>query len=131
MVGVLFVKRLSDSLNRKVFHHISLGLAQPLGKLCSTNIRRSRVRPAGRNTYDDPLCGSDHRLQLFICAASDDDLGLATHSVHIYLKWLEAKQPAELHMYEQGKHGFGTKTQGLPVDSWMDRFTDWLTMHSF
>jgi acetyl esterase/lipase len=66
---------------------------------------------------------------IFITAASDDDLGLATHSVHIYLKWLEAKQPAELHMYEQGKHGFGTKMQGLPVDSWMDRFTDWLTMH--
>lgn len=66
---------------------------------------------------------------IFIAAASDDDLGLATHSVHIYLKWLEAKEPAELHMYEKGKHGFGTKKQGLPVDAWMDRFTDWMGMH--
>jgi hypothetical protein len=29
-------------------------------------------------------------------------------------------------MYEKGKHGFGTKKQGLPVDSWMERFFDWL-----
>jgi acetyl esterase/lipase len=82
--------------------------------------------------YEGAIIGSavpSANTPIFITAASDDDLGLATHSVHIYLKWLEAKQPAELHMYEQGKHGFGTKMQGLPVDSWMDRFTDWLTMH--
>ncbi len=82
--------------------------------------------------YEGAIIGSTvptAKTPIFITAASDDDLGLATHSVHIYLKWLEAKQPAELHMYEKGKHGFGTKTQGLPVDSWMDRFADWLTMH--
>lgn len=82
--------------------------------------------------YEGAIIGStvpSAKTPIFITAASDDDLGLATHSVHIYLKWLEAKQPAELHMYEQGKHGFGTKTQGLPVDSWMDRFADWLAMH--
>jgi len=71
------------------------------------------------------------KTPIFIAAASDDDLGLATHSVDIYLKWLAAGQPAELHMYEKGKHGFGTKKQGLPVDSWMDRFTDWLVMRGF
>ncbi len=82
--------------------------------------------------YEGAIIGSTvptAKTPIFICAASDDDLGLATHSVHIYLKWLEVGQPAELHMYEQGKHGFGTKQQGLPVDSWMDRFTDWLAMH--
>jgi len=83
--------------------------------------------------YEGAIIGStvpSARTPIFIAAASDDDLGLATHSVHIYLKWLEASQPAELHMYESGKHGFGTKKQGLPVDSWMDRFTDWLTTHN-
>ena len=82
--------------------------------------------------YEGAIIGSTvppDKTPIFITAASDDDLGLATHSVHIYLKWLAANQPAELHMYESGKHGFGTKKQGLPVDTWMDRFTDWLTMH--
>ena len=79
--------------------------------------------------YENAIIGSkvpSIKTPIFIAAASDDDLGLATHSVHIYLKWFAAKQPAELHMYEKGKHGFGTKKQDLPVDSWMERFFDWL-----
>jgi acetyl esterase/lipase len=79
--------------------------------------------------YENAIIGStvpSVKTPIFIAAASDDDLGLATHSVHIYLKWLAADQPSELHMYERGNHGFGTKKQGLPVDSWMDRFSDWL-----
>jgi acetyl esterase/lipase len=82
--------------------------------------------------YEPAIIGSrvpTVKTPIFIAAASDDDLGFATHSADIYLKWLAAGQPAELHMYEKGKHGFGTKKQGLPVDSWMDRFTDWLAMH--
>jgi acetyl esterase/lipase len=84
--------------------------------------------------YEGAIIGSNvpsAKTPIFIAAASDDDLGLATHSVHIYSKWLEAGQPAELHMYEKGKHGFGMKTQGLPVDTWMDRYIDWLKMHGF
>ncbi len=68
---------------------------------------------------------------IFLACASDDDLGFAMHSVHIYSKWLEAKQPAELHMYEKGKHGFGTRKQNLPTDSWMDRLCDWMTLHGY
>ena len=81
--------------------------------------------------YEKAIIGStvpSVKTPIFIAAASDDDLGLATHSIHIYLKWLDAKQPAELHMYEKGKHGFGMKKQALPVDSWIDRFGDWLQM---
>lgn len=82
--------------------------------------------------YEKAIIGStvpSATTPIFIACASDDELGFATHSVHIYLKWLEAKQPAELHMFEKGKHGFGTKKQDMPVDSWLDRFTDWLKMH--
>ena len=42
---------------------------------------------------------------MFIAAATDDGLGLASHSVDLYSKWLAAKKPAELHMYEKGGHG--------------------------
>ncbi len=83
--------------------------------------------------YEGAIIGSavpSAKTPIFIAAASDDDLGLASHSVHIYSKWFDANQPAELHMYESGKHGFGTKKQNLPVDSWMERFYDWLITHS-
>ena len=81
--------------------------------------------------YEKAIIGStvpSAKTPIFIAAASDDDLGLATHSVHIYLKWLDAKQPAELHMYERGKHGYGMNKQNIPTDNWIERFGDWLEM---
>lgn len=62
----------------------------------------------------------------FIVAASDDQLGLAIDSVNAYKYWLDAKVPAELHMYARGGHGFGMRRQGLPSDQWIERFGDWL-----
>jgi acetyl esterase/lipase len=63
---------------------------------------------------------------LFAVAASDDELGLAPDSVRIYDAWRAAGLPAELHMYATGGHGFGMKTQGVPSDTWIERFGDWL-----
>lgn len=82
--------------------------------------------------YEKAIIGSNVpsvKIPIFIAAATDDDLGLASHSVHIYEKWVAANQPAELHMYEKGKHGFGMHKQNLPVDKWIERFGDWLQMH--
>lgn len=65
---------------------------------------------------------------LFICAASDDQLGLATHSTNLYNAWIGAKKEAELHMYLKGGHGFGMRKQGLPTDTWIERFADWMNL---
>jgi acetyl esterase/lipase len=66
------------------------------------------------------------RTPIFVAAASDDELGFAPHSAQIYLKWLEAGQPAELHIYEKGGHGFGMRKTGNPVDSWIEEFHTFL-----
>jgi acetyl esterase/lipase/lysophospholipase L1-like esterase len=63
---------------------------------------------------------------IFIAAASDDQLGLAPHSIELYSKWIDAGKSAELHMYLKGGHGFGMRKQNLPTDMWIDRFGDWL-----
>lgn len=63
---------------------------------------------------------------MFILAATDDPLKLASHSVDLYRDWTAAKKPAELHMFAKGGHGFGMKKQNLPTDSWIERFADWL-----
>ena len=81
--------------------------------------------------YGDAIIGSkvpSVRTPIFIACASDDEFGFAAHSVQIYSKWLEANQPVELHMYERGGHGFIMKKQNLPCDTWLERFTDWLSM---
>jgi hypothetical protein len=31
----------------------------------------------------------------------------------------------------RGGHGFGMNHQGLPVDSWIDRFWEWLAAQGF
>jgi acetyl esterase/lipase len=84
--------------------------------------------------YADAILGSvvpKEKTPAFIVAASDDWLVPPGHSVAIYTKWLDAKQSAELHMYAKGSHGFGMNKQGLPVDTWIDRFCDWLGQQGF
>lgn len=68
------------------------------------------------------------RTPIFVAAASDDDLGFASHSVNIYTKWLNAKQPAELHMYEKGGHGFGMQKKNTSSDHWTSDFENWLKL---
>jgi acetyl esterase/lipase len=66
------------------------------------------------------------RMPAFIAVASDDGFGLAPAGIAIYNKWLAAKQPAELHIYQSGGHGFGMKKQKKSSDTWIERFHDWL-----
>jgi len=65
---------------------------------------------------------------MFILAATDDPLKLASHSVDLYRDWTAAQKPAELHLFAKGGHGFGMKKQDLPTDHWIERFADWLDM---
>lgn len=68
---------------------------------------------------------------LFVCAASDDQLGLAPHSTKLYTDWLAAGKSAELHVYLKGGHGFEMRKQNLPTDNWIERFGDWLNLNGF
>jgi acetyl esterase/lipase len=63
---------------------------------------------------------------MFLVCASDDQLGLTSHSVHLYEKWLQSKHSVEMHIYASGGHGFGMRVQHIPTDSWIDRYYEWL-----
>ena len=65
---------------------------------------------------------------MFIVAASDDQIGFNIQSVDLYKAWAMSKHSAELHIYSKGGHGFGMNKQGLPSDTWIDRFADWLNL---
>lgn len=75
---------------------------------------------------DQPV--PDNAPPLFITAATDDELALAPHSTALYDKWITAGKSVEMHLYAQGGHGFGMRTQFLPSDSWIERFGEWLEM---
>ena len=70
----------------------------------------------------------DNAPPLFLTVATDDNLGLASHSIDLYTKWLAAKKPVELHAYQKGSHGFGMRKLNIPTDAWIERFGDWLNL---
>ncbi|MCU0470167.1 MAG: GDSL-type esterase/lipase family protein, partial [Arcicella sp.] len=71
------------------------------------------------------------KTPIFVAVAGDDQLGMMPMSIDIYKKWFDAKQPAELHIYEKGGHGFGMRKQNLPTDTWYERFGEWLKLQGY
>jgi acetyl esterase/lipase len=58
---------------------------------------------------------------------TDADSGVPPeNSVLFYLALRKAKVPAELHIYEKGKHGLGLAREVPAVSSWPDRASDWM-----
>ena len=88
---------------------------------------------ASRPNFAAPIYGGNTNNQtvvanappLFIAVASDDPIA-SVSSAQLYLAWKAAGRNAELHIYSQGGHGFGMTKRGLPVDSWVERFGEWL-----
>jgi 2-keto-4-pentenoate hydratase len=39
--------------------------------------------------------------------------------------------PCELHIYQEGGHGFGARETGLPLNSWKERYREWLVAGGF
>lgn len=66
------------------------------------------------------------KTPIFVAVASDDQLGLMPHSIQLYEEWNAAKNPAELHVYENGGHGFGIKKNKTSSDQWSADFENWL-----
>jgi acetyl esterase/lipase len=67
---------------------------------------------------------------LFSVVAADDILCFDT-TLDTFRAWQAAGRPAELHVYDQGGHGFGTAKIGLPAESWLDRLADWMHAHGY
>ncbi|MEZ4865434.1 MAG: alpha/beta hydrolase [Caldilineaceae bacterium] len=67
---------------------------------------------------------------LFLLCANDDEMA-ATRSTQLFADWRAASRSVEMHIYAQGGHGFGMRTQGTPSDHWIERFGEWLQGQGF
>lgn len=79
--------------------------------------------------YKKAVVGKDmpnKETPIFIAVATDDGLGLLPHSIELYQEWVAVGQPAELHAFEKGDHGFGYSLQGTTSDMWTQIFENWL-----
>lgn len=68
---------------------------------------------------------------LFLVHSHDDAQVDAAASARLYLAWKEAGIPAELHVFADGAHGYGTDRSGQLPDSWLILFDRWLTALGF
>lgn len=69
---------------------------------------------------------TDKTPPTFLLHASDDKTVPIENSLQFYRALVKHGVPAELHVYEQGGHGFGMLQRGLPVDHWPEVFETWL-----
>lgn len=65
---------------------------------------------------------------MFLVHASDDDEPGAQpeQSLALYRALRAAGVPAELHIYDEGGHGFGVRRSGRPASGWPERCAEWL-----
>ena len=64
----------------------------------------------------------------FLFHTSQDTAVPPENSVLFYLALRKAGVPAELHIYERGRHGVGLAWSDRILGSWPDRLADWLTL---
>jgi acetyl esterase/lipase len=70
---------------------------------------------------------------MFIAQTADDTASPAKGAVSLFSALLEAKVPAELHVYERGGHGYGLRRreQAPGTGDWPARLVDWLGSRGF
>ena len=83
------------------------------------------IYAAGANSNPPP----DGAPPLFIAVAADDRLVGYQGSIDLFGAWKKAGLPAELHVFQTGQHGFGTKGGG--ADHYLDRLEEWLKLNGW
>jgi acetyl esterase/lipase len=67
----------------------------------------------------------------FLFHTSADTAVPPENSILFYLALRKAKVPAEMHIYEHGRHGAGLGTKDPVLSSWPSRLEDWLKGQNF
>ncbi len=83
-----------------------------------------------KDEYSNELKVTAQTPPAFIVHASDDGGVKPQNSIAYYLALLQNKVPAELHIYQNGGHGFGMY---LPKskDLWMERCENWMAANGW
>jgi acetyl esterase/lipase len=83
------------------------------------------IYAAGANSNPPPAGGPP----LFIAVAADDQSVGYQGSVELFSAWTKAGLPAELHVFQTGRHGFAKKGGG--ADRYLDRVEEWLRLNGW
>jgi acetyl esterase/lipase len=67
----------------------------------------------------------------FLFHTTEDRAVPPENSVLFYLALRKAGVPAELHIYERGRHGVGLAPEDPVLSTWVSRLKDWLAVHGW
>lgn len=76
--------------------------------------------------YSNELNVTTETPPTFLILADDDKSVIPENSIRFYLALKENKIQAEMHIFQQGGHGFGITKKNQPADQWPDLFYNWL-----
>ncbi|MCC6356479.1 MAG: alpha/beta hydrolase [Verrucomicrobiae bacterium] len=62
---------------------------------------------------------------VFFAHAADDRIG-PENSIELFQALRKAEVPAELHVFQDGGHGFGMLRKGRPINDWPKRCAEWM-----
>lgn len=68
---------------------------------------------------------------VFLAQASDDPIASIDNSLLMFSALRKSGIPAELHIFQQGGHGWGMGKPGTETSSWPDLFQDWMQANGF
>jgi len=89
------------------------------------NLLGDKPDPKLVKLYSNELQVTGETPPTFLVTTSDDPVK-AENSINFFLAMRKSKAPVELHIYEQGGHGYGLRRSGNAVSTWPDRCMDWM-----
>jgi dienelactone hydrolase len=103
----------------------------------SVVMRTVRGAPDGRPDFAAAIYAADANGDappagappLFIAVAADDQSQGYLRSFELFDAWQKANIPAELHIFQTGRHGF--RKRGGGADNFMDRLEEWLRLNGY
>jgi len=76
--------------------------------------------------YSNELNVNEETPPAFLILADDDGSVPPRNSIEFYSALKRFNIPAEIHIFQQGGHGFGMRQEGIPANNWPNLFIDWL-----
>ena len=124
----------SDPIDRVSSRPDFMILAYPVISLTTEYVHKGSRKNLLGDPYDsalaEQLSNEKHvtsRTPPTFLFHTDDDAGVPVeNSVLFFLALKKAKVPAEMHIYQKGKHGVGLAQSDPVLSTWPDRLKDWL-----
>ncbi|WP_161887814.1 alpha/beta hydrolase [Pontibacter russatus] len=94
------------------------------------NLLGKDATPEEINEFSNELQVTAQTPLTFLVHASDDKAVPVQNSIRFYEALLQHEVPAELHIYQNGGHGFGLNNK-TTADVWFERCVNWLHSNKF